>query len=145
MAFIGQGRGQALGPLRPRILKTAVKVFLMTKYLEFVTTGEDAGNITLASTDARATGNYFLITGIEVVVSAGASTDFDVEIFEDDDFASSQRYKNETLNSTSHCYDECMLEYQDRDEAKSIYVKITDNDTTGAPKFDIAIYAVQLT
>lgn len=103
-------------------------------------TGQAAGNLNL--TDAAWAIDKAKLDYIEVTVSSGTVTDFDIAIYEDDTFSGNPRYNATGLNSTDNWRDDQEWIYVDDDASNELHLQITENAGTGS--YDIHIRGVEL-
>lgn len=105
-------------------------------YVELNATGLSAGNNNLSSASWGISKSQ--IDYIDVVVTSGAVTNFDIVIYEKDTFQVGDiRYSASGLNSTDNWTDDIEWIYTDDDATNEIHLKITEN--TGGP----GTYSVQ--
>lgn len=102
-------------------------------------TNKDAGNLNL--TDVNWATNKVMITQIRVNVSAGATSDFDISIYEADTFLAGVKLFDSLGHDSGGGVNILIgtLAYVDLDSTSELHFKIVDNDGLGAPKFDIEV------
>lgn len=97
-----------------------------------------AGNSELNLTTAFDS-NYVMIK--QIVVAASASTDFDIEIYPDDQFtANTFVYQNINNNLVMNDMPLGGLAYVDMDSTKELHLKIINTDAGNASTFTIFVY-----
>ena len=102
----------------------------------------ETGNIAAGASQEFNVADFFnRVNIIRITITASASTDFDVEIFQTDDFdVLSRIYQNIDNNRKLNDLFSRPLTYDDLDNTKELHIKITNTDAVNASYFQLEIY-----
>ena len=118
--------------------KVAVKRFPKTGYERLPATGVIAAG---ESQEFNITDFFNMCSITRITVTASASTDFDVEIYQKDVFDALNRiYRNVDNNIKMIDTFTRPLAYTDLDNSKELHMKIINTDAVNASYFELEIY-----
>jgi hypothetical protein len=110
-------------------------------YKKLTATGQSAGSLNLTHASWGISKSW--LKRLVITIASGSSSDYDVAIYEKDTFAASLVIYSLTDNNDSiDIILDCI--YEDQDDTDELHIKITDNDGTGSPTFDIEVRGIEL-
>lgn len=114
------------------------------KFLKFSALSQ-SGVVSLMEDGINWDSNKLLISEIQVVIASGSSDDYEVEVYEKDDYTTNRRYWISGVDGSDGLFDLIGdLCYEDQDATKEVHLYVRDHDGTGAPQWNIYIYGLEL-